>query len=148
MRGTVPHYPLDRKQIGPDLDTVRKRMSCPCRESNYSRPAFSPLLYRLSYSGSSSIPNFFISYSGVHTEFTGHVGHLLACCTCPGWSCRWRFSWNKDWQGKPQYSEKTCPSPTWSTTNSTWLNPDRRGGKPATNRLSYGAARLPFLSPP
>jgi hypothetical protein len=32
-----------------------------------------------------------------------------------------------------------CPSQ-----NSTWpnpgLNPDRRGGKPATNRLSYGAA--------
>jgi hypothetical protein len=30
------------------------------------------------------------------------------------------------------------------TTNPTWpdpgLNPDRRGGKPATNRLSYGAA--------
>jgi hypothetical protein len=32
-----------------------------------------------------------------------------------------------------------CPSQ-----NATWpdpcLNPDRRGGKPATNRLSYGAA--------
>jgi hypothetical protein len=31
-----------------------------------------------------------------------------------------------------------------STTNPTWLdpgsNPGRRGGKPATNRLSYGAA--------
>jgi hypothetical protein len=30
------------------------------------------------------------------------------------------------WQGKPKFSEKTCPG--------------RRGGKPATNRLSYGAA--------
>jgi hypothetical protein len=33
---------------------------------------------------------------------------------------------------------------TLSTTNPTWLdpglNPGRRGGKPATNRLSYGAA--------
>jgi hypothetical protein len=33
-----------------------------------------------------------------------------------------------------------------STTNPTWLNlglnPDRRGGKPATNRLSYGAASV------
>jgi hypothetical protein len=32
-----------------------------------------------------------------------------------------------------------------STTNPTWTdpgwNPGRRGGKPATNRLSYGAAR-------
>jgi hypothetical protein len=46
--------------------------------------------------------------------------------------------------GKPKYSEKTCPSATLSTTNPTWLdpgsNPGRRGGKPATNRLSYGAA--------
>jgi hypothetical protein len=37
--------------------------------------------------------------------------------------------------------EKTCPSATMSTT---WpeqgLNPSRRGGKPATNRLSYGTA--------
>jgi hypothetical protein len=33
-----------------------------------------------------------------------------------------------------------CPSqnPTWPNPG---LNPDRRGGKPATNRLSYGAAK-------
>jgi hypothetical protein len=52
--------------------------------------------------------------------------------------------WTKDWQGKPKYSEKSCPSATLSTTNPTWLDPGlnsgRRGGKPATNRLSYGAA--------
>jgi hypothetical protein len=46
--------------------------------------------------------------------------------------------WNEDWQGKPKYSEKTCPSATLSTTNPTWpdpgSNPGRRGGKPATNR--------------
>jgi hypothetical protein len=51
-------------------------------------------------------------------------------------------------QGKPKYSEKTCPSAILSTTNPTWpdpaANPGRRGGKPATNRLSYGAA-LPLL---
>jgi hypothetical protein len=51
--------------------------------------------------------------------------------------------------GKPKYSEKTCPSATLSTTNSTWLdpvlNPGRRGGKPATNRLSYGAALIQLL---
>jgi hypothetical protein len=43
-----------------------------------------------------------------------------------------------------KYSEKTCPSATLSTTSSTWpdmcANPSRGGGKPATNRLSYGAA--------
>jgi hypothetical protein len=40
--------------------------------------------------------------------------------------------------------EKTCSSSTLSTTNPTLLdpglNPGRRGGIPATNRLSYGAA--------
>jgi hypothetical protein len=46
--------------------------------------------------------------------------------------------------GVMKYSEKTCPSVTLSTTNPTWpdpgSNPGRRDGKPATNRLSYGAA--------
>jgi hypothetical protein len=47
--------------------------------------------------------------------------------------------------------KKTCPSATLSTTNPTWLdpgsNPGRRGGKPTTNRLSYGATlnHGPFL---
>jgi hypothetical protein len=53
----------------------------------------------------------------------------------------WR---NEDRQGKRKYSEKTLHSDTLSTTNPTWPDPDsnpgRRGGKPATNRLSYGAA--------
>jgi hypothetical protein len=43
-----------------------------------------------------------------------------------------------------KYSEKPCPSATFSTTNLTCLhpvlNPGRRRGKPATNRLTYGAA--------
>jgi hypothetical protein len=42
------------------------------------------------------------------------------------------------------YLEKTCPRATLFTTNSIWpdvgSNPGRRGGKPATNRLSYGTA--------
>jgi hypothetical protein len=57
----------------------------------------------------------------------------------------WRTWWN-EWQGKPKYSEKTCPDATLSTTNPTWpdpgLKPRRRGGKPATNHFSYGAAHL------
>jgi hypothetical protein len=65
--------------------------------------------------------------------------------TCPGWLWGWRTWWNKDWQGKPKHSEKTCPRATLSTTNPTWpdpgANPDRCGGIPATNRLSYGAAK-------
>jgi hypothetical protein len=86
-----------------------------------------------------------IVWGGVQTGSTRHVGHLSAYCTCPGWLWRWRNWWN-EWQGKPKYSEKTCPDATFSTTNPTWpdpgLNPGRRDGKPATNRFSfsYGAA--------
>jgi hypothetical protein len=50
---------------------------------------------------------------------------------------------------KSKYWEEIYPSSTLSTTNPTWpdpgSNPGRRGGKPATNRLSYGAARLPLF---
>jgi hypothetical protein len=37
----------------------------------------------------------------------------------PRWLWRWRIWWNEDWQGKPKYSEKTCPNSTLSTTNPT-----------------------------
>jgi hypothetical protein len=60
----------------------------------------------------------------------------------PGWLWCWRNWWN-DWQGKPKYSEKTCSSASSSTINPTCCpdaNPGRCGGKPATNRLSYGSA--------
>jgi hypothetical protein len=71
---------------------------------------------------------------------TRQVGHWMAYCTCPGWLWWRRIWWNEDWQGKPKYSEKTCPSATLATTNPTWsdpgLNPGRRSGKPVTNRLS------------
>jgi hypothetical protein len=60
----------------------------------------------------------------------------------PRW-LRWWSNWWNDWQGKPKYSEKTCPSEALSTTNLTCCsdaNPGRRCGKPATNRLSYGTS--------
>jgi hypothetical protein len=46
--------------------------------------------------------------------------------------------WN-DWQWKLKYSEKTCPSAALD------VNPGCRGGKPATNRLSYGMAKWTVL---
>jgi hypothetical protein len=86
------------------------------------------------------LPHFFLIRTvggGVQAGSTRHVGHWMAYCTCPRWLWWWRI-----WQEKPKYSEKTCPSATLSTTNATWLDPGsnsgRRGGKPATNRLSYG----------
>jgi hypothetical protein len=66
---------------------------------------------------------------------------LLAYCI---WLWGWRIWWNEDWQGKPQCSEKTCPSATFSATIPAWqdpgANPDSHCGKPAPNRLRYGAA--------
>jgi hypothetical protein len=67
-----------------------------------------------------------------------YCGHYWPIVPAP--DDRWWWLWNEDRQGKPKYSEKTCPSATLSTTNPTWLDPSsspgRRGGKPATNRLS------------
>jgi hypothetical protein len=45
--------------------------------------------------------------------------------------------------GNIAHNQKTCPNVALSTTYPTWCpdaNPGRRGGKPATNRLSYGTA--------
>jgi hypothetical protein len=47
--------------------------------------------------------------------------------------------------GETKVLGENLPQPTLSTTNPTWLdpslNPGRRGGKPATNSLSYGATQ-------
>jgi hypothetical protein len=58
----------------------------------------------------------------------------------------WRAWWNVDWQGKPKFSEKTCPSAIFVHHKipraHPGLNAGRRGGKPVTNSLSYGAAGI------
>jgi hypothetical protein len=46
-------------------------------------------------------------------------------------------------KGKPKYSEKICPSAALSITDPTCCpdaNPGRRGGKPASNSLSFSTA--------
>jgi hypothetical protein len=62
------------------------------------------------------------------------------------WWWVWSNRWNANWQRKPKYSYKTCPSATLPTKNPTWpdpgSNPSRRSRKPATNRLSCGTADL------
>jgi hypothetical protein len=79
-----------------------------------------------------------------------YCGHFWPIVPAPddGWGWLWSNWWNEDWQGKPKYSEKICPSATLSTTNATWpdpgSNPGRLGWNPATNRLSYGAACTVF----
>jgi hypothetical protein len=93
---------------------------------------------------------FFLIASGVGLSplYCGHFWFIVPALDDRwGWLCsNW---WNEDWQGKPKYSEKTCPSATLSTTNPTWpdlgSNPGRRGGKLATNRLIYGASMGPSV---
>jgi hypothetical protein len=75
-----------------------------------------------------------------------HCGHFWPTVPAPDdrWGWLWSNWWNEDWQGKPKYSEKTCPCATSSTTNPTWPDPGCHGGKPVTNCLSYGAASHTF----
>jgi hypothetical protein len=54
------------------------------------------------------------------TPWTGDqlVARLLL--VCPGWLWKWWSWWNERfWQGKPKYSEETCPDATLPTTNPT-----------------------------
>jgi hypothetical protein len=98
--------------------------------------------YRKRFSETIQTIIFLIGMGGWNPMSTRHCDHQQAYCASPGWLWWWRNWWN-DWQGKPKYSEKTCSSVALSTTNPTCCpeaNPSRRGGKPATNRLSYGTA--------
>jgi hypothetical protein len=76
------------------------------------------------------------------TESTWYVGHywpIVPALDDTWWV--WSSWWNKNWQRKPKYLEKTCHSATLSTTNPTWLdsgsNVGSRDQRPTTNRLSY-----------
>jgi hypothetical protein len=48
-------------------------------------------------------------------------------------------------RGDRRYSEKICPDALLSTTNPTWPDLGRRGGKPATNRQSHNTALVLVL---
>jgi hypothetical protein len=94
---------------------------------------------------------FIFYYLWCLTEFTRYCGHYWPIVPAPDDTWWWLRSnwWNEYWQGKPKYSEKTCPSATLSTTNPTWpepgSTPGRRDGKPSTDDLSYGAACLCWI---
>jgi hypothetical protein len=68
------------------------------------------------------------SFLGVRWDWV----HLVRRPLIGLWWWMWSSRWNENWQGKPKYSEKTCPSATW---------PDLG---PATNHPSYGRAACNF----
>jgi hypothetical protein len=84
---------------------------------------------------------FFFSFLGWGgTESTWYVSHYLAS---PGWWWVWGTGGMRISRGNWSTLRKPAPSATLPTTNphNLGLNLGRRGGKPATNSLSYGTAR-------
>jgi hypothetical protein len=57
----------------------------------------------------------------------------------------WSSQWNDNLQGKPKYSEKTCPSVTLSITNPTWTDlGSNSGSHGGSRRLTAWALTWPF----
>jgi hypothetical protein len=61
------------------------------------------------------------------TKSTRYCDHFWHIVQTPDDRWGWLRSnwWNEDWQGKPKYSEKTCPSKTWSTTRTAAVGSQR-----------------------
>jgi hypothetical protein len=88
---------------------------------------------------------FLVSWGGVRLSPLGMSATIWPIVPAPDdrwWM--WSIWWNENWQGKTKYSKKTYPIVTLFTTNPTLRhlssNPVCRGGKSATNLLSYGTA--------
>jgi hypothetical protein len=85
-----------------------------------------------------------ISWGGVRLSPLVMLATIWPIVPAPDrWWGLWTSRWKENWQGKPKYSDKTCSSATLTTANNIWpdlgSNPGRRGGKPATNHLSYNS---------
>jgi hypothetical protein len=109
----------------------------PCRDSK--RELSNLMRLDCFYSGGGG------SWGGVRLSLLSTAATLWPIVPAPD-DRRWVWSSrrNENWQGKPKYPEKTCPSATLSTTNPNWpelgSNTSRRGGKPTINLPSYSTA--------
>jgi hypothetical protein len=89
---------------------------------------------------------FFYYYSWGGTKSTRYCGHFWPLVQAPDdrWGDCGAIGEMKIGRGNRSTRRKPAPAPLCPTTNPTWpdpgSNPGRRSGKPATNRLSYGAA--------
>jgi hypothetical protein len=91
---------------------------------------------------------FFNTWSGVRLRPLGTSATVWPIVPAPDdrWWWVWNSWWNENWQGKPKYSEETCPSATLSTKNPTWpeleSNPGRRCGKQPESRHGQRAWKV------
>jgi hypothetical protein len=78
------------------------------------------------------------------SQHCGHIGLLCIPRMIHEGDCGVIGAANDDCRGNRRTRRKPSPAPLCPTTNPTWpvrfRTPDRSCGKPATNRLSYGAA--------
>jgi hypothetical protein len=93
-----------------------------------------------------------IFWNGVRLSSLDMSATTWSIVPIPGDIWVWSRRWNENWQGKPKYSEITCPSTTLPIKHPTWPDlestPGRNGGKWATNGLSYGTASRMGILPP
>jgi hypothetical protein len=87
---------------------------------------------------------FLVPWGGMRPSLLGTSATSWPIVPAPDDRWVWSIWCNENWEGKPKYSEKTCPSATLSAMNLTWphlgRNHGRRGGKRATNRMNYDMA--------
>jgi hypothetical protein len=97
----------------------------------------------------------FFSFLGWgETESTWYVGHYLAYCTSPGWYMMMSVEQSVEWElaGETDVLGENLPQCHFvhQKSHTTWPDlgskPGRRGGKQATNRLSYGTADVVSIS--
>jgi hypothetical protein len=85
---------------------------------------------RIAWVKQQQVTDFFLIFLVGWDWVSWYCGHYWPIVPAPRdrWWWLWINWWIEDWQGKPKYSEKTCPNATLSTTNPTWLYPDLNQG--------------------
>jgi hypothetical protein len=104
----------------------------PCQKCVYSKLLW---FQEVSFQWTEKCEVFFLGGGGGGMEWSPLLlRSLMAVCGM----------WNA-WGGKPEYSEKTCPSAALSTTNSTWHDPVSKPGN-GNGRLTTRAMTQPVWS--
>jgi hypothetical protein len=88
---------------------------------------------------------YFLFFSWGETESTWYSGYCLAYCTSARWERSWSNPWIEDWQRNQSIQRKPAILPFYPPQILHALT-RARGGKPETNRLSYGTDLALYLN--